>query len=139
MRKKKEKPELKWQTGDYEEIQEYRYILPYPFLLLCKLWNTTPDNLLSDFMDNLGCGSWKREGRDEAKVNLLNYALEMNYGQQHYTKEDMLQMFTELDAIGMLWPRDAKEKMQDLHVKWRDEYYNFWFKKWHNKYRRKPK
>jgi len=133
LRKTAEKRELKWQTGDYERIQEFRYILPYPFLLLCKLWDVSPDDLLSDFMDNLSCGSWKREGRDDAKINLLNYSIEMNYGQQHYTKEDILQMFTELDAIGMLWPGDAKEKMLNLHVKWRDKYYNSWFKKWYNK------
>lgn len=135
--KKIPKPKLKWQTRDYANIQEFRFIIPYGFLLLCKLWNITPNEVLSDFMDNLSCGSWKRDGRDEAKINLLNYIIEMKYGQEHYTQQELLQMFTELDAVGMLWPGGAKEKMINLHAKWRGKYYNWWFKKWFNKFNRK--
>ena len=132
------KPELKWQTGDFAKLQEFRFHLPYSFLMLCKLWDKTPCELLSDFMDNLSCGSWKRDGRDKAKLNLQNYAIGMGYGQQHYSEEDIRQMFTELDAIGMLWPTNAKEKMITFHANWRDKYYNWWFKKWNRRYRRKP-
>ena len=138
IRKTKQKIGLKWQIEDYAQVQELRFHFPYSFLLICKLWNTTPDEMLTDFMDNLSCGSWKRENRDAAKTNLKNYAIEMNYGRQHYTKDDLQQMFTELDAIGMLWPENAKPKIQTLHVKWRKKYYNWWFKKWFKKYHRKP-
>lgn len=88
-------------------------------------------------MDNLACGSWQREGRNKAKEHLKNYAIEMGYGLQHYPPAEIQQMFTELDAIGMLWPQQAKEKMTGLHVKWRGKYYNWWFKKWYRKYNRK--
>lgn len=135
--KRKTKPIRKWQTGDYGRSQEFRYILPYSFLFLCKLWGITPDGLITDFIDNLATGSWKREGRDEAKKYLQEYVFAMNYGQEHYTKEDIHRMFIELDAVGMLWPGASNEKMMMLHVKWRDNYYNWWFKKWHRKYRRK--
>jgi hypothetical protein len=135
--KKMPEPELKWQFDAYAKIQEFRFILPYGFLLLCRLWNTSPNEVLGDFMDNLSCGSWKREGRDEAKINLFNYIIEMKYGQDHYAEDDLLQMFTELDAIGMLWPEHCKGKFMSMHARWRDKYYNWWFKKWHRKYRRK--
>ena len=131
-------PELKWQTGDFAKTQDFRFTLPYGFLLLCKLCNTTPNTLLTDFMDNLSCGSWNREGRDEAKVNLLNYIIEMKYGMDRYTEKDLLQIFTELDAIGMLWPQNAKTKFIEMHAEWRNKYYNWWFKKWYKKYHRKP-
>lgn len=136
---KKTKPILNWQVGNYAKTQDLHFHIPYSFLLLCKLWNTTPEEILSDFMDNLSCGSWKREGRDKAKEQLINYAIEMNYGQVHYTKEDITQMFTELNAIGLLWPQNAKLKIIETHARWRDNYYNYWFKKWYKKYHRKPR
>ena len=132
------KPDLKWQIKDFARTQELRFHFPNGFLLLCKLLDTPPDDIIDDFIHNLSCGSWKREGRDEAKLFLQRYVTEMKYGQLHYTELDIKQMFTELDAIGMLWPQNAKEKFRSLNVKWRDKYYNWWFKKWNKKYHRKP-
>jgi hypothetical protein len=131
--KKAPQPILKWQVDDYAKCQEFRFHLPYSFLLLCKLWNKTPDDLLCDFMDSVSCSSWKREGRDEAKKHLQDYILEMKYGQQQYTKENIEKMFAELDSIGSLWPENAKMEIIEMHARWRDEYYNFWFKKWRKK------
>lgn len=65
----KPQPILKWQTGDYDRYAEFKFILPYPFLLLCRLVDKTPEDIIRDFADNLSCGSWKREGRDEAKAH----------------------------------------------------------------------
>jgi len=58
------KPDMDWQVKKYARTQEFRFTLPYQFLLLCKLIEVPPGQLLLDFMDNLSCGSWKREGRD---------------------------------------------------------------------------
>jgi hypothetical protein len=88
-------------------------------------------------MDNLACGSWKRQGRDKAKEYLIQYFLEMNYGQELYTAEDLRQMFKEMDAVGLLWPEKGKMKLIDLYAQWRDKYEKFWFKKWFRKPRRK--
>lgn len=93
--------------------------------------------MLADFMDNMSGASWKREGRDEAKQNLLRYLLAMNYGATHFTETERITVFTQLDAIGMLWPGESK--MRKLHVRWRDSYYDFWFKKWWKKNTRKLK
>lgn len=135
--RKKVHPELKWQTGDYDRYAEWEGTLPYSFLLIAKLVNEKPDDIVTDFMDNLSCGSWKREGRDKAKEKLVDYFIEHGYGQDYYKAEDIRTMFKELEAIGMLWPEDAKPKLTDRHAKWRNKYYNYWFKKWYRKLRRK--
>lgn len=104
--------------------------LPPAFLLLCKLWGVEPRLVLINFMHNLGCGSWVQQGRDGAQAHLKNYALEMGYGSNCYTKEEIKQMFAELDAIGRLFPDTADTKMLNLHLRWRKAYYNHWYKKW---------
>jgi hypothetical protein len=93
------KPKLKWQTGDYDRRPELNFTLPYQFLLLCRLMDTIPRQMILDFTDNLSCGSWKREGRDKAKEHLTNYFIAHGYGQQHYCEEDIREIFKEMDAL----------------------------------------
>lgn len=97
----------------------------------------TPENVVCDFMDNLSCGSWKREGRDEAKEHLINYFISHGYGQHHYSEADIREIFKEMDALGLLFPKNGKRKMVDIYAKWRDKYHTHWFKKWFRKPRRK--
>jgi len=131
------KPLMKWQTGKFDLHANFDVDLPYPFLLLCRLMDVTPEIIVTDFMDNLSCASRNRLGRDEAKEKLKEYFLNHKYGQHHYREEDIIQIFKELDAIGMLFPKDASDKMLDLHTKWRDKYYNYFFKKWYRRPKRK--
>ncbi len=128
---------MKWQTGAYDRYAEFRFILPYPFLLLCRLMDITPEDLVRDFTDNLACGSAKREGRDKAKEHLVNYFIEHGYGQHHYTEAEIRGIFREMDALGMLFPTGGKDKMIERYAKWRDEHQRYWFKKWSNKPLRK--
>jgi hypothetical protein len=133
----KPKPELKWQTGDYDQYAEFKFILPYQFLLLCRLTDITPERAIRDFADNLSCGSWKREGRDKAKEHLIDYFIAHGYGQHHYSEEDIREMFKEMDALGLLFPSNGKSKMVDLYADWRDKHHTYFFKKWFKKPRRK--
>ena len=135
--KKTHKPALKWQTGDYARHAEFKMILPYQFLLLCKLVDKTPGEIICDFTDNLSCGTWKREGRDQAKEHLINYFVAHGYGQHHYSETDIRQMFKEMDALGLLFPINGKEKLKDLYVAWRDQQHTHFFKKWFKKPKRK--
>jgi hypothetical protein len=134
---KKLRYEAKWQTGDYSRSAEFRFNLPDQFLLLCKLMEVTPEQVLVDFMDNLACSSWKRQGRDEPKSFLVAYFISHGYGQHHYNEDDIRIIFKELDAIGTVWPADGKMKLIELSAKWRAKYQEHWFKKWHRKTRRK--
>ncbi|MFT3949926.1 MAG: hypothetical protein QM763_23375 [Agriterribacter sp.] len=129
------KPRFKWQTGAYARHTTYRLILPDQFLMLCRLTDTHPRDIIIDFMDNLACDSWKRKARDMAKEHLINYFIAHGYGQQHYTEPELRTMFKEMDAMGMLFPRHGKMKMIDLYAKWRKKQHHYWFKKWF----RKPK
>ena len=131
------KPELKWQTGEYERYAQFNFILPPQFLLLCKLMDATPKRVLSDFMDNLSCGSWRREGRDTAKEHLINYFITHGYGKHNYTETDIRKMFNEMDAVGLLFPKPAKSKMLDVYSKWREKHQANWFKHWFKKPGRK--
>ncbi len=99
------KPLLKWQTGAYKCRASFTFFLPYQFLLLCKLMEVTPEDVIRDFITNLDCGSWEREGKDKAKEHLINYFIECGYGQKFYTIEDIRQMFKEMDSLGALFPK----------------------------------
>jgi len=134
---RKPRPNLKWQTGNYDRHAEFKFILPYQFLLLCRLVDKTPEDIIRDFTDNLSCGSWKREGRDRAKEHLISYFIAHGYGQHHYTEEDIRAMFREMDAMGLLFPKGGKGEMIDLYARWRDKHHTYWFKKWFSKPRRK--
>ena len=131
------KPAWKWQTGDYSPKADLQIIYPQPFLLLCKLLEVTPEQLIIDFIDNLSCSNWKRSGRDDAKSHLVNYFIEHGYGQHFYTKEDICSIFREMDAAGMVWPENGSMKLLELSAHWRNRYQKYWFKQWFRKTRRK--
>jgi hypothetical protein len=130
-------PELKWQVGPYQSIFNQQFHLPQPLLFLCKLMDITPRELIVEFIDNICFGSWKREGQDKARSQLVEYFIEQGYGRKNYSEENIRTIFKELDAMGMLYPLDCKTKMLDLHVEWRGKYQKYWFKKWFNKNSRK--
>ncbi|RYE59278.1 MAG: hypothetical protein EOP48_01355 [Sphingobacteriales bacterium] len=134
--RKQTKPDMKWQVGEYNRYMEFKSHIPYQFLLLCRIVEVTPQQLLIDFMDNLSCSSWKREGRDEAKGKLIEYFVCHGYGQEHYSIEEIKEMFKEMDAVGMLFPHDSSN-MIDRYAKWRKKHHKYWFKKWFFKNQRK--
>lgn len=136
-KRRKSKPYFKWQTGAYARHAQYEFIIPDQFLMLCRLIDIPPCDILLDFMGNLACASWKREGRDLAKEHLINYFIAHGYGQQHYTGQDIRTMFKEMDAMGMSFPSHGKMKMIELYAKWRDKQHRYWFKQWFRKPRRK--
>jgi len=129
----------KWAgEGPYRRTQEMRFTIPVQFLRLCKLMDVPPVDVLHEFMVNTGCESFNRKPDDAIREKAIDYFIQCGYGQDFYTEADIRKMFKELDAIGMLWPSNAKMKLIDRHAKWRNRYYKYWFRKWHNKIRRKP-
>jgi hypothetical protein len=77
----KEKPTLHWQTSAYERRAQFQFILPFPFLLVCKLIDVTLLQVLLDFMDNLSYSSWNRKGKAKTKEQLVAYFIDHGYGQ----------------------------------------------------------
>ncbi|ANH82469.1 hypothetical protein A8C56_17170 [Niabella ginsenosidivorans] len=128
-------PDMKWQAGPYKRLAQFHFILPNPFLLLCRLMEVTPETLLLDFMSNLGCESANRQSREAARQHLMEYFIAHGYGQQYYTEEQIRQVFKEMDAVGLLFPRHDDD-MIDAYVLWREKHQRSWFKKWFQKPRR---
>ena len=126
------KPVMKWQTGEFQRTQTIKFELPLQFLMLCKLVDMSPQELLADFMDNLSCGSWKREGREKARQLLVEYFIEHGYGKGLYSEEDLRNMFRELDAMAFLFPKDGHSQILDAYSAWRESHQLYWFNKWSN-------
>jgi len=133
---KKIKPRQPWQVSDYDRRLNLQTILPYQFLLLCKILDTTPVDMIIDFLDNLSHASWKREGKDAAKQKLVEYILLCGYGKNYYSLDEIQQIFKELDAIGMIFPSNGETKLIDQYVAFREPYQDYWFNQWYYKARR---
>ncbi len=121
---------FKWQTGDYDSRARFTLLFPTQFLLLCRLTNTTPEQIIEDFIDNVCGGSWKREGREGVKAHLLQYFIAHGYGQPCYSANEIQQMFKELDALGALFPANGTLKQINLYAHWRNKHHRYFFKKW---------
>ena len=126
------KPVMKWQTGDYQQKQTITFELPLQFLMICKLAEVTPQQLLSDFIDNLSTGTWHREGREKARRILIEYFIEHGYGKETYTTDDLRAMFAELDAMALLFPKNGDPGQLDAYSEWRASHQQYWFDKWLN-------
>lgn len=133
----KPQPRMDWQVDEYDRFPEVRLVLPYQFLLLCRLVDKPPLELINDFMQNLSHGSFKRDGKDKSRKFLRKYFLEQGYGKGRYTDEEILMLFKEMDAMGLLYPENAPAKLSDLYSQWRTEHHHFWFNKWFGKNNRR--
>ena len=127
------KPVMKWQSGDYQRTQTIKFELPLQFLMLCRLAGISPQQILTDFIDNLSGGSWKREGREKARQLLATYFIEHGYGNEMYSGDELTYMFSELDAMAMLFPKDGEPQMLDAYSLWREHHQEYWFNKWFNR------
>ncbi|EMR04150.1 hypothetical protein [Cesiribacter andamanensis] len=117
------------------QIVEIRLLFPAHSWMLCRLLAVDPEKLILDFLTTLGGESYSRQG--PARQLLEEYLLHCDYGQQHYTPEDIRLMLEELRAIGLLWPREASRKITQRHTAWRNMYHQYWYRKWYDKNRRK--
>jgi hypothetical protein len=127
------KPLLAWQTGEYQRHLTLRLAIPQQLLLLCKLMDVTPRQLIADFMENLAGESLNRETANSAREKLTEYFVEQRYGGDRYSHEQIIAIFRELNAISMLYPLHADNSFVDFHAQWRERYQAFWFDKWMEK------
>ncbi len=123
----KQKPLLKWQTGNYSPHLKFEATLPAPFLLLCRIANVPPQQLLTDFINHLAGNTIGVDSR------LVEYFIARGYGKHDYYEEDIRSMFKELDAMAMLFPKNGTEAMIKGHTQWLNKYQQYWYKKWYGK------
>lgn len=126
-------PTHPWQTGAWAREASFHFRLPDGFGLLCRLLGITPEQMLTDFMDNLACGSCRREGRDAAKAHLVEYVIAHGYRRQQFSEADIRKLFRELDAVGLLFPRHGSDELIDSYTQWREMQYQYWFEQWNKK------
>lgn len=126
-----------WLTGDYQRYAEYKIMLPYEFLMVCKLFDVTPREVIMDFVEAVSANSLKFSERQERITKAAEYMVGCGYGAGHYSDESRAQIFEELRAIGRLWPHNAPMDIIDTHADWRDRYFDYWFDKWFHQTRRK--
>ena len=133
MKKKKSrirKPVMNWQTEAYCPKQTLTFEWPLQLLMICKLVNITPEQLLTDFIENISFGSWKREGRERSRQLLTEYFIEHGYGNEYYSADELKKMISELDAMALLFPRDGQPRHLDAYSRWRENQQEYWFQKW---------
>jgi hypothetical protein len=117
----------------YMHVQDFHFILPVQFLLLCRLLQVEPRKVLYQFMCNLAHESYANG--TEQKIAAKEYFLSCGYGLELYTDWEIEQLFDELDNIAALWPKDGAEKRLNLHSKLRAQRYKNWYKKWYCRFR----
>ncbi|BAV07226.1 hypothetical protein SAMN05421788_102152 [Filimonas lacunae] len=130
-------PKHKWAVDDYAPTPTRLFLIPWPFLYVCKLAGVTPHSVLHRFMIDVSGDTIDRSINPAVREKAIAYFMERGYGQQFYKEEDMRQILAELDTLGGLWPQTNSDKLIDMHATWRTKYLKHWFKKWYNKVRRK--
>lgn len=135
--RRKIKPILPWQVGEYAQYHSEKIRIPFQLLLICKILNIPPMDLIDDFLNNAALAAWKREGKEMAREKMIDYLIACGYGKNFYSDEERRQLLNEANAQGLIWPKDAAIELFDLAVKWRDSYHKYWFDKWFWKGNRK--
>ncbi len=124
------------QNGTYERYQNIRPQFPDLFFLLCKLMDVTPEQVLTDFANNLVGTPWKREERSEARQKLVEYFISHGYGQKHYTPDEIRQIFREMEAMGRVFPTDGDDDIIDAYTHFQSLHEQYFFEKWLNNNKR---
>lgn len=107
----------------------YNVQIPKRLALLCKLLHLPEEKLLQDFINTMSFHSDPDDVRRQLFIN--QYIIEHNYGQPHFSKQDVLKMLGELHTVTTLFPNKSSDPKHD--EAWRDKLIESWFEKWENK------
>jgi hypothetical protein len=118
----------------YSADQDFHLIIPYQFLLLCRLLDAPPQHVLYEFMCNAGFEHYS--SGQEQKAKAMEYFISCGYGQKFLVEDEIRLLFKELDSIACLWPTATHKKFISSHRNWRNKYYLFFYTKWYRKLRR---
>jgi len=82
--------------------------IPKQLALLCKLLQTTPEQVLQAFINDLS-QEVHSSGSDERRM-AVEYFMRCSYGYHRYGFEEIESMFEGLDRLRWQWPGNDKEK-----------------------------
>jgi hypothetical protein len=123
-------PRLPWQTGEFSRDLKLQLLLPYEFLLLCRILDKPPRVIISDFVEQLGQGTWNNESHELARQKLSEYLVEMNYS-PHLSQQQMNKLLAELGIFTQINLTDASVPFLKAHEQWREHYLHHWFNRWY--------
>jgi hypothetical protein len=121
--------------NSFARQQQFDFMLPMQFLLICRLLQVNPRKVLYQFMVDLAHESYATGS--EQKIAAKDYFMSCGYGLELYTDGEIEQLFDELDNIAALWPKNGPPKLVNLHARWRKRYYKYWYQKWYGRFRTK--
>lgn len=111
--------------------------IPCHIVMLCKLMNTHPSEILQGFLNCLAAEK-NEKNPEAAKHATIDFFIHYGLGKGYYSEEEIRTMFSELKQVNDLWPEGpATSKFIDDHAYWRGRYWKHWFKKWYWKIRRR--
>jgi len=101
--------------------------IPKQLTLLCELLETTPEQVLQNFIDDvsLEVGS---SGSDERRM-AAEYFMRVCYGMHRYNNDDVEAMFDGLNWLRWQWPGNDPEKERQYQQQ-RTTFLKQWFKDW---------
>ena len=126
---------MEWQQGEYSRKLNASFVLPYEFLLCCKLMNIPPRKMLSNFMNIISFNKGSFEEWEKSKRMFINFLSTGTREQSEIQLDQVDIMLQELHSITMLHPREGDSELLDIHEKWKDVYLPYWFNKWSRKIR----
>ncbi len=96
--------------------------------MLCEILDTTPQQVLQDFADNLSLDYQYTTGSDERRM-AVEYFMRCGYGMHLFDFEHVEHMFDELNAIrSSYYHYGSKRDM--LYLQDRDERYKTFLERW---------
>ena len=101
--------------------------IPLQFTQLCDLLETTPQQVLQDFLLNLS-QEVISSGSDERNM-AIEYFMRCGYGMPPYDFEQVQDMFGELDSLRWMWPGNDPAKQAPYRA-YRRKYLREWYRDW---------
>ena len=96
--------------------------------MLCELLDTTPEQVLQDFADNLSLDHRHTSGSDERRM-AVEYFMRIGYGMHLFDFDQIENMFNELNTIRCDFYNYGNDWEKE-YIKQRDKQYRALFKEW---------
>jgi hypothetical protein len=106
----------KQRKKDYTHYREIDLRIPLQFLVLCRALDVPAEQVLFNFMANVGQELYAQGS--EQKTKAIEYFLSCGYGQDKYPEQEIREAFTELSALAGSKPEGCTIKFMDMNAQW---------------------
>ena len=102
--------------------------IPKQLEMLCEILETTPQEVLQEFADNLSLDYKHTSGSDE-RMMAMQYFIRVGYGMHLFTLDETENFFNELERIRCAYSAYGS-KLEWFYVENRKKQYNELLKQW---------